>query len=103
MADCASGAEFFGPPPPNNRHDVRISAKMGGGTLKVHCSKDDVESKGVDASGKETPSKPAKSIIESNTGLQCEATLQHLANWEKVLVRIRCGDGSWSNWVEAKK
>jgi len=72
-----------------------------GGSLKIGCKVEDIESKGVDEAGQESPAKTAKSIINSNTGIQCEATLNHLANWDKVLVRIRCGDGTWSNWIEA--
>jgi hypothetical protein len=100
-SECAGKAEYYGPPPPNNRDTVRISAIMGG-FFKIIGAVNDVESKGVGEDGTETQAKPAKSIITSS-GLQYEVSLQHRANYDRTLVRIQCGDGTWSGWLIAQK
>lgn len=67
-------AEYYGNMSPPIRKQVRIS----GTNLKLDCKPDDVESKGVDANGKETPVRKASQII-SSMGIQCEAVISHLA------------------------
>lgn len=91
-------AEYYGSGAPANRKQVRIY----GSNLKLDCTSDDVESKGVDEAGKESPVKKATHIISSR-GIQCEAAIAHLAAWEKTLVRIKCNDNSWSNWQAVAK
>lgn len=102
MSDCAAGAKFFGPPPPSNRKDVRISSKIGGGGLKIGGGVDDVETYGVDVNGVQSASAKSTKIIMA-TGTQYEATVYHGASWNTTYVRVKCGDGTWSNWLAVGK
>ena len=97
-ASCVSGARFQKMLPPNNRNTVDIV----GSNLKQGAKASDVQSFGIDAAGKNGPIHDARST-KNCSGTQCTATIMDLASWEQVMVQMRCGDGSWSGWVEVDK
>src|SRR5258708_5501873 len=98
MPSCATSAAYYGGPPPNNRNHVRIM----GSNLKQNCQNADVETKGEDDAGNQTSPQPARSILMS-TGTQCEAVVAPMANYPITYVRIRCADGSFSDWIVVDK
>jgi hypothetical protein len=95
---CVQGARFQNTVPPNNRNIVDIS----GANLKQSAAPADVESFGTDAAGNSGPIRAAQAT-KNCSGTQCTAVIRDLAAWDTVSVRMRCGDGQWSGWVEVDK
>ena len=95
---CLSGARFQNTIPLNNRKTVDIS----GNNLKQSAKAVDVQSFGTDAAGHNGDIHPAQST-QNCSGTHCTATLVDGANWDTVSVRMLCGDGQWSGWVQVEK
>ena len=94
---CATLALFTSTMPPADRQRVLIS-----GTNLSATSKSDVESLGKDAAGNESKILPAVEI-KNCTALQCTARIDHGPDYEKSFVRIKCENGTFSNWLEVHK
>lgn len=84
-------------PPPN-----RSIAITEGFELKSGCVTDDVESRAFDEAGSSSGIKKARRIIKS-TAIYCEAEISHLAAWHRTEIRIKCGNGDWTDWVTVQK
>ena len=95
---CVTGTRFQNTLPPNNRSFVDIS----GHNLKQSAQAADVQSFGTDAANHSGPIHQARST-KNCSGTQCTGELVDLASWDTVSVRMRCGDGQWSGWVEVEK
>src|SRR5262249_52901766 len=98
---CIARAQFQKSLPPANRKTADIFGVMGS-NLKIGAQAADVHSYGVDAAGKQGKTRDASST-RSCTGSQCTAVLMDGANWERVMVQMKCNDGMWSNWTEVDK
>jgi hypothetical protein len=94
---CATAALFTSTMPPANRQRVLIS-----GTNLSAKSKSDVESRGKDAAGNESKILPAVEINDC-TAFQCTARIDHGPDYEKSFVRIKCENGTFSDWLEVYK
>jgi hypothetical protein len=93
---CAISALFTSTMPPASRQRVLIS-----GTDLSATSASDVESIGKDAAGNETKVLPALEI--KCTATECTARIDHGPDNEKSFVRIKCGNGAFTNWLEVHK
>jgi hypothetical protein len=95
---CATGATFFGPPPPSDRTMVRIS----GANLKQQLLPADIETIGIDDAGHKTEAKQA-TTIKSSSGIQAEAVIKHGANFSETQIRVKCSSGAFSTWLKVAK
>lgn len=95
---CITGARFQNTMPPNNRKTVDIS----GSNLKQSAGPADVQSFGTDAADHSGDIHSAQSTKNCSAG-QCTAVLVDGANWDTVSVRMLCGDGQWSGWIQVEK
>jgi hypothetical protein len=94
---CATSALFTSTMPPAKRQLVLIS-----GTNLSASSTSDVESLGKDAAGNETKTAPALEIKKC-TAIQCTVRIDHGPENVKSFVRIKCENGTFSNWLEVHK
>jgi hypothetical protein len=94
---CATGAFFTSTMPPASRQRVLIS-----GTNLSAKATGDVESRGNDAAGNETKVVSALEI-RNCTAIQCTARIDHGPDYAKSFVRIKCENGTFSNWLEVHK
>jgi hypothetical protein len=83
--------------PPESRQRVVVS-----GTSLAATSASDIESMGRDAAGTETKTAPALEV-KNCTALQCTARIDHGPDYKTSFVRIKCQNGTFSNWLEVHK
>ena len=97
VGSCATSALFTSTMPPASRQRVLISGENLSAT-----STGDVESQGKDAAGSETKILPALEI-KNCTALECTARIDQGPDYPKSFVRIKCGNGMFSSWLEVHK
>lgn len=97
---CLTGARYDDKTlPPNNRRIVFFQ----GNNIKLDLGKDDIESMTEDANGKQQGPFKVRSVEPRSGGVAGRCTLDHLANWERIWLRVRCGHGGWSDWKPVAK